>query len=144
MMVFSASGRTTVSVEVAAGARRRGLGVIAVLSRAQCAASPSAGRESLADHADVILDLCTPAGDAAVDLPGLAGPVGPTTTLAAAAVVNTLKVRTAELLLEQGVDFPVITTPGVAGLEGSRLSVEMALAEQGRRMRRAPRSGRRA
>src|SRR6266851_7823229 len=65
-VVFSASGLGAVVVEMARGARRRGLPVIAVTSVAQSQAGevePEVGTRLL-DEADVVIDLCTPAGDA--------------------------------------------------------------------------------
>ena len=86
-MVFSASGRSAVPLEVAAGAQARGLGVIAVTSvdesLAQPATHPSGTR--LLDHADVVIDVGTPPGDSLVMVPGLDTPVGPGSTLAYAA-----------------------------------------------------------
>ena len=64
MIVFSAGGATAVPIEMAMGAKARGLPVVAVTSVAQSLAGEpahSAGTRLL-DHADVVLDLCTPAG----------------------------------------------------------------------------------
>src|SRR5215470_16695290 len=68
MMVFSASGLGAVVVEMARGAKRRGLKVIAVTSIAQSqAAKPEAGGAArLMDEADIVIDLCTPASDALI------------------------------------------------------------------------------
>src|SRR3982074_1311538 len=64
-VLFSASGLGAVVVEMARGARRRGLPVIAVTSVTQSRAGhveeEVGGR--LLDEADVLIDLCTPAGD---------------------------------------------------------------------------------
>ena len=101
MIVFSASGLSANPIEMAMGARRRGLPVVAVTSVAQSDAGPpthSSGTR-LHDHADVVIDLCTPAADALVAIPGLATPVGPGSSIAAVAVVNELKVQTAALLV---------------------------------------------
>ena len=69
MMVFSASGLGAVPIEVARGARERGLAVIAVTSLAATEAGESTHSTGsrLRDHADVVLDLCTPPADALVD-----------------------------------------------------------------------------
>jgi uncharacterized phosphosugar-binding protein len=76
----------------------------------------------LADHADIVIDLCTPVGDAMVSIDGLTSPVGPGSTLAYAAVVNEIKVQTAELLVEMGKMTPVITSATVVGsVEAARL-----------------------
>ena len=69
MIVFSASGLTAVPVEMARGARRRGLRVIAVTSVAQSMSaepSPAVGSRLL-DEADLVIDLCTPHADALID-----------------------------------------------------------------------------
>ena len=104
MLVFSASGLTAVPIEMAMGARARGLAAVAVTSVAQSMAGrpdhPSGTR--LLDHADIVIDLCTPAGDALVRLDGLDTPIGPGSTVANAAIVNEIKVQTAAILLERG------------------------------------------
>ena len=66
MIVFSASGLSAVPVEMARGARRPGLRVIAVTSVAQSMSDgPDPGVGSrLMDEADLVIDLCTPPGDA--------------------------------------------------------------------------------
>src|SRR5581483_9010265 len=108
MMVFSVGGTTAVPIEMAIGARERGLPVIAVTSveHSRAAAPQHSSGTRLLDHADVVLDLCTPVGDALVDVAGTH--VGPGSTVAAAALANAVKVRTAELLAERGELPPVL------------------------------------
>ncbi len=68
MIVFSASGLSAVPIEMATGARDRGLTVVAVTSVAQSlAGDPTHPAGRLLDNADIVLDLGTPAGDALVD-----------------------------------------------------------------------------
>jgi uncharacterized phosphosugar-binding protein len=123
MIVCSAGGRTAVPLEMADGARQRGLSVVAVTS----AGSP------LAERADVVLELGTPPGDALVKLDGLETPVGPGSTIAAVALVNAVKVRTAELLLARGALPPVLTSAAVVGEEESKRLFDAAYAEHARR-----------
>jgi uncharacterized phosphosugar-binding protein len=139
MIVFSAGGTTAVPVEIAIGARRRGLRVIAVTSVEQSRQSdpePTSGKRLL-DVADLVLDLCTPGADALVTLDGLDTPVGPGSTVAAVAIVNSIKVRTAELLVERGAMPPVITRASVVGAERSRSLFDAAYREYARRSSRA-------
>ncbi len=131
MMVFSASGKNTVSVEMAQGAQGRGLPVIAVTSVA--AAEGAAEGTRLIDHADVVIDLCTPPADALCAIEGLDTPVGPGSTLAAVAIGNAIKVRTAEMLVGRGRMPPVITNAGVVGTARSRALFEGAYREHARR-----------
>src|SRR3954451_15774884 len=106
-IVFSAGGTTAVPIEMAMGFRGAGLKLIAVTSiehSRAAAAGPSSGTRLL-DHADVVLDLCTPPGDALVEVAGAR--VGPGSSVAGVALVNAVKVRTAELLAERGALPPV-------------------------------------
>jgi uncharacterized phosphosugar-binding protein len=138
MMVFSAGGLGAVPIEVARGARERGLAVIAVTSVAATAAGESthSSGSRLRDHADVVLDLCTPPADALVELDGLATPVGPGSTIAAVALANEVKVRTAARLVERGAMPPVLTSAAVVGAEESRRLFDAAYAEHARRAAR--------
>jgi uncharacterized phosphosugar-binding protein len=136
MMVFSAGGLSAVPIEMAMGARARGLPVIAVTSREQSLAGEpehSSGTRLL-DHADHVLDLCTPAADALVTLDGLETPVGPGSTLAAVAIVNAVKVRTAELLAAAGALTPVLTSAAVVGEAESARLFDQAYTEHAKRL----------
>jgi uncharacterized phosphosugar-binding protein len=135
MIVFSVGGVTAVPVEMAEGARRRGLRVVSVTSVAHSRASEpvhASGRRLL-DAADLVIDLGTPVGDALITLDGLDTPVGPSSSLATVAVVNEIKVQTAELLTERGVMPPVITAAAVAGPERSAALFDAAYREHARR-----------
>jgi uncharacterized phosphosugar-binding protein len=94
-----------------------------------------AGR--LLDQADLVIDLCTPQADALVSIDGLDEPVGPGSTIAAVAIANCIKVRTAQLLVEQGAMPPVITRASVVGADRSRELFDEAYREHARRISRA-------
>jgi uncharacterized phosphosugar-binding protein len=138
MMVFSASGLGAVPIEVARIARERGLAVIAVTSIAATEAGESSHSTGsrLRDHADVVLDLCTPPADALVEIDGLETPVGPGSTIAAVALANEVKVRTAARLVELGSLPPVLTSASVVGADESRRLFDAAYAEHARRAAR--------
>ena len=128
---------------MAIGARRRGLPVVAVTSVAQAMSGEpthSSGTRLL-DHADVLIDLCTPAGDALVTIDGLPTPVGPGSSLAAVAVVNELKVQTAELLVDRGAMPPVLTSAALVGAEESARLFDAAYEEHARRLAAALSTG---
>lgn len=103
-IIFSNSGVNAVVIDIARGARQRGLPVIAVVSfdHSNRSASGHSTGQKLLDYADVAIDNCTPAGDAMVTIAGLADPVGPGSTIGFAAIANAVKTRTAELLVEMG------------------------------------------
>lgn len=138
-MVFSVSGRSAVPIEMAMGARSRGMPVIAVTSIAESTAAPSPHLSGtrLLDHGDVVIDLGTPPGDALVDLDGLETRVGPGSTLVLAAVANEIKVQTAELLVKRGAMPAVITASSVVGEERSTELFDAAYADHAGRLARA-------
>ncbi|MBO0872552.1 MAG: SIS domain-containing protein [Pseudonocardia sp.] len=134
LLVFSVSGTTAVPIEMAIGARERGIKVVAATSVAHSNASPATHpRGRLFDHADLVIDLGTPVGDSLVTVEGMDTPVGPGSTVAAVSVVNEIKVITAQLLLERGVVPPVITSPALVGAERSAELFDAAYREHARR-----------
>ncbi len=134
LMIFSAGGQTAVPVEMARGARRRGLRVVAVTSVAQSSTELPADAvgSRLMDEADLVIDLCTPHADALCSIEGLDTPVGPGSSIAAIAIVNSIKVRTARLLVERGAMPPVITRASVIGAERSRATFDAGLSRSTR------------
>ena len=136
MIVFSASGRSAVPIEMAMCARDRGLRVIAVTSLTETMSLPpshSSGT-TLRDHADLVIDIGTPAGDALIDLEGLEYPVGPGSSLANISVVNELKVQTAAHLVELGYAPIVLSAASLVGAERSARLFDEAYAEHARRL----------
>lgn len=79
----------------------------------------------------------TPPADALITLDGLDTPVGPGSTVAAVAIVNSLKVRIAELPVKRGAMPPVITRSTVVGPERSQALFDAAYSEHARRVARA-------
>jgi uncharacterized phosphosugar-binding protein len=116
MICFSSTGINGLVIEMALQAQQRGLPVIAVTSvdHAKSTISRHSSGKKLYEVANVTIDNCTPAGDAVIKLDGLKYKVSPTSTIGATAVVNALKARTAELLLERGVEPVVLTSPHFA------------------------------
>jgi uncharacterized phosphosugar-binding protein len=135
MLVFSASGLNAVPIEIAMGARKNGLKVVAVTSLAESlggAPRHSSGTR-LCDHADVVIDLCTPIGDAMCTVDGLDVPVGPGSTLAAVAIANSIKVRTAALLTARGAMPAVLTSSQLVGADRSNRLFEDAYLDHAER-----------
>ncbi|HYO88476.1 MAG TPA: SIS domain-containing protein [Candidatus Limnocylindrales bacterium] len=136
-MIFSNSGVNNVVVEVALGAKARGMKVIAVVSRAHTEATPAKHKsgQKLVDVADLTLDNCTPAGDALVTVEGLEYPVGPGSTVGYALLVNALKSRVAELLTEKGQPPLVLTSSVRIGGEKSAALFEQTYDDYRERMK---------
>ncbi len=120
-MIFSNSGVNAVVIDVALEAKRQRMPVIAVVSIEHCKATPaghSSGKK-LIDIADVVIDNCSPGGDAMVRIPGLSDPVGPGSTIGAAAVTNAVKCRVAEKLTGLGLPPLVLTSSYFIGAQAS-------------------------
>jgi len=104
IIVVSTSGIRPVVVEMAAGAKRRGMPVIAIVARQHCDQSPPAhsSGKKLPDYADVVIDNQCPPGDCVLELEGLEWRTGPASTVLGAMIVNMIRCETAELLLARG------------------------------------------
>lgn len=136
MIVFSSSGTSAVPIEMAIGARKLGLPVIAVTSVAHSAATES-GHSSgtrLLDHADLVIDLGTPPGDSLIEIDGPETRVGPGSTISNIAITNEIKVQTADLLAKRGVLPPVLTSAVVVGAERSNELFDAAYREHSLRV----------
>ena len=103
-IVISTSGIRPLIVEMAMGAKARGMPVIGVVSRAHCAQSPPAhsSGKKLIDVVDVVLDNHTPPGDCVLELDGMEWRTGPVSTVTGGMLINMLRVEVAERLLQRG------------------------------------------
>lgn len=136
MMIFSHSGVNAVVIDVALGAKQRGMPVIGVVSVDHCNASTpkhSSGKR-LTDVADIVIDNCVPKGDALVEIEGLDYPVGPGSTAAYACIVNALKSMVAADLTNRGMPPLVLTSSVLIGAEASADVFERAYNEYRRRI----------
>lgn len=137
-LIYSNSGVNEVVVEMALEAKARDLPVVAVLSVAHCqAADPkhSSGKK-LTDAADIVIDNGTPVGDALVTIDGLADPVGPGSTIGAAAVTNAIKCAVAERLVAKSVPLYVLTSSALIGSQASAEQFDQSYDEYRRRLLR--------
>ena len=126
MMVFSNSGTNILPIEMAIGAKERGVPVMAVSSieHSRSSTSKHASGKRLFEIADLTIDNCNPPGDAVVDIPNLAYPVGPTSSIGTLSIVNAIKCRVAELLTERGKPPVVLTGSHFLGPEESAKQIE--------------------
>ena len=104
MTCFSSTGINGVVIDMALGAKKRGLKVVAVTSVAHQMATESRHRSGkrLCEIADVVIDNCTPPGDAMLEVEGLDYKVCPGSSFAGVTIVQTLNQLTAEKLVKRG------------------------------------------
>jgi uncharacterized phosphosugar-binding protein len=121
MIVASNSGRNAVPIEMALGAKARGLYVIALTSVAHSSSQTSrhASGKRLFEVADAVLDNCGEVGDTALPLPGTSGggAVCATSTVIGVALLQSLVYGTAERLVTMGVEVPFLRSSNVGGGE---------------------------
>jgi uncharacterized phosphosugar-binding protein len=101
LVLVSNSGRNACSIDAAFYAKEHGLIVIALTSaRAyqNVEVRHSSGMH-LSKIADIVIDTCTPKGDAAISLEGLSEPVGGTSTVIGAALLQAYIIETVKEIL---------------------------------------------
>jgi uncharacterized phosphosugar-binding protein len=118
LIIISNSGRNAVPVEMAIEARSRRIPVVAVTSLAYSreVSSRRADGKKLYEVADIVIDNCTPYGDAVVNLPGVPQPVGPLSTVAGAALLHAVMVAVAERLVGKMSPVPVFWSGNLDGV----------------------------
>lgn len=113
LILANAYGINAALIDAALEAKRRGVRLIGVSSRAHAertapdhpARHPT--RQNLLDLCDVCIDTKVEVGDALVHVPGFADPIAAVSTFANAFALNALVIRTVALLVERGIDPPV-------------------------------------
>ena len=105
MIVISTSGIREVIVEMAEAAKRRGLAVIGVVSKAHCEQAKPAhsSGQKLTDLAEVVLDNGAPVGDSLLAIDGCRHKTGPFSTVGGAMLMNMLRCEVAQRLAERGI-----------------------------------------
>ena len=135
-LVASSSGCNLVPIEMAEEFQKRGVQVVAIISREHSEATHSqhpAGKK-LQDFADLVLDTGAPVGDAMVHVPGLETPVAPGSTVGGCMLVNSIKAEVAARLTKSGMPPKVLTASAVVGRERATELFESAYDEHARRL----------
>ncbi len=137
-LVISSSGCNLVPIEVAAGFQKRGIKVVAIISRrhAEASVSKHADGRKLQDFADLVLDTGAPVGDAMVRVPGLDTAVAPGSTVGGCLLVNAIKAEVAARLTAAGHPPKVLTGAAVVGAQRATEIFEAAYDEHAHRIAR--------
>ncbi|WP_211279061.1 sugar isomerase domain-containing protein [Sutcliffiella halmapala] len=131
MMLFSHSGTGNVGIDIALEMKERGIPLIAVtsLAHSKIATSKHSSGKKLYELADVVIDNCAIPGDAMVKIDNLETPVGPGSTIGNTIIVNAIKCKVAQKLLENGKTPKVITSSVFVGDEESKRLFEESYEE---------------
>lgn len=116
MLIFSHSGLNAVTLDIAVGAKARGMKLIGVTSIPHSSSTPSRHTcgKRLYELADVVIDTGVPKGDAGVDITGLPYRVGATSTSIAIAIGHAINAATAEIMVNRGHEPFVMVSPNTA------------------------------
>lgn len=135
-LVISSSGCNVVPIEIAEGFKKRGIKVVAIISKLHSEASSSKDSrgKKLQDFADIVLDTGAPPGDAMVKIAGLDTPVAPGSTVGGCLLVNSLKAEVAQRLTDAGQPPKVLSGACVVGSERAVELFESAYDEHAHRL----------
>src|SRR6516225_2358480 len=136
MIVISTSGIREVIVEMAEGARQRGLKVIGVVSKAHCEQAKPAhpNGKKLLDVTDVILDNGAPVGDSLLALEGCRHKTGPFSTLGGALIMNMLRCEVAARLAARGIEPVFLPSHQFVGSRTVEEELEIFYAQYAKRV----------
>ncbi|CAL9538127.1 SIS domain-containing protein [Streptomyces sp. enrichment culture] len=117
LVIVSLSGRNALPVEMALGARARGLKVIGVTSVTYAAETTSrhASGTFLKDHCDIVLDSKIAVGDAELTLDTIPAPFAPASTVVTTALLQAVMATTAAALADRGIEPPLLRSGNVDG-----------------------------
>lgn len=117
VVVISNSGRNALPIEVALESKKRGAKVIALtsLAHSQSVTSRHPSGKRLFEIADIVVDNCCEPGDAIVEVKGVRGKVGATSSVACTFIINSILVQATEDLTKMGVTPPVLISMNLDG-----------------------------
>lgn len=117
VIIISNSGGNQVSIDLAIKARELGAFVCALtsLNTAGSSSARATTGKKLHHYADVVLDNCGIAGDALIEIPGVAFKVGPTSTVVGAALLQAMIVGIVQMLQTQGFHAEVFLSSNMQG-----------------------------
>jgi uncharacterized phosphosugar-binding protein len=135
-LVISSSGCNVVPIEIAEEFQKRGIRVVAIISRAHAEATSSkrADGRKLKDFADLVLDTGAPPGDAMVRIEGLDTPVSPGSTVGGCMLINCIKAEVARRLTAAGKPPKVLTGAAIIGSKRATEMFEAAYDEHAHRL----------
>jgi len=119
LIIASNSGRNAVPVQMALGAKNRGIFCIALtnLAHSKGVNSRDKSGKKLYELCDVVLDTCGPLGDAIVPVPEKELNVGPSSTVFGTLIVEMLVCAIAEAMISNGKDPYVMKSDNLDGGE---------------------------
>ena len=137
MLIFSHSGLNAVTLDIAVGAKERGMKLIGVTSVPHSSSTPSRHScgKRLFELADVVIDTGVPKGDAGISIEGLKYRVGATSTSIAIAIGQAINAATAEIMVRRGHEPFVMVSPNTVEKAEADIQNDRNYAELWRRLK---------
>ena len=125
LIVISQSGRNSAPIEMAVEGKKRGMKTVAITSikHAKSVLSRHSSGKRLFEIADVVIDNCTPTGDAAVEIEEINSAVAPLSTITGSFIWHQIAVLTVRKLLSRGITPPVFKSNNAQG--GDEHNIEL-------------------
>ena len=126
LVIVNAYGINAMTIDCALECKKRGITSVAITSTSFAKTVPAGAPsrhpsgQNLYEIADIFINNHLPLGDAVVEVAGLQQKMGPTSTFANSFTINLLMIRTAEKLLEMGIEPPVWTSANLP--DGDKLN----------------------
>lgn len=116
-IIISNSGRNPLGIEIANHIRNHGNKIIVVtsLDASKKLKSRHSTLKNLYEFADVILDNRVMEGDSSIEIEGLPSKIGPTSSIAAALLLNSTIIEAVEIMISNGYTPPVYLSANIDG-----------------------------
>jgi uncharacterized phosphosugar-binding protein len=137
MLIFSHSGLNAVTLDIAVGAKAKGMKLIGVTSIPHSSATPSrhSSGKRLYEIADVVIDTGVPLGDAEIEIAGMQGKTGATSTSIAIAIGHAINSATAVYIVTAGGDPFLMQSPNTTDKIAATAQNDKNYAELARRLK---------
>lgn len=115
LLISSNSGRNAMIVELALECRRRGVTAIGFtnMTHSRQVTSRHTSGKRLFEVCDIVLDNCGCEGDAAMDIPGVRGKMGASSSLVGMFMAQSLGMEIAREMAKRGMEVPVFLSANV-------------------------------
>jgi uncharacterized phosphosugar-binding protein len=117
LVLVSNSGRNPVPVQMALGAKQRGIFTVGLTNatHSKGVASRDKSGKKLYELCDIVLDTCGPKGDALIQPSGKTYAVAPVSTIVGAVIMEALVCAVVETMLSHGVEPPIYQSANIDG-----------------------------
>jgi len=117
LILTSTSGRNAVVLDMAVAAKEAGIRTIGItaMEYSQGVVSRHSTGKKLYELVDLVIDNCSPKGDAAVEFEGFPQKSGPLSTVLGCVIVNAMVCQVIQNLLDRGITPPVFISANLDG-----------------------------